>query len=116
MVVTTLVVMAGPVMAHGVIVRAEPPIGGALAEAPQQVKVWTSEPFDPAFSGLEVYAADSTSRVDLGDTHVEADGALAVSLQPGLPQGVYIVAWRVFTPSDGHQTSGSYSFGVGVPA
>ncbi len=108
--------IAAPVWAHGVIVQADPPIGGAVAEAPSQVKVWFSEPFDPAFSGLEVYAIDSQQRVDLGDVQIDPDGALVVGLKPDLPQGAYIVTWRIFTPSDGHQTSGSYSFGVGVPA
>lgn len=114
LVVTTSVV--APVFAHGIITQADPPIGGAVAEGPSQVKIWISEPFDPAFSGLEVYATDSQQRVDLGDLHLEPDGALVVSLKPNLPQGAYIVTWRVFTPSDGHQTSGSYSFGVGGPA
>jgi copper transport protein len=111
-----LLCFAAPVWAHGLILRAEPPVGGAVADAPSVVRIWFSEPFDPSFSSLEVFSAGTQQKVDAADVKVDADGALSVSLPPSLPQGAYIVSWRVFTPSDGHQTSGSYSFGVGVPA
>ncbi len=108
--------LAGSVLAHGVIERAEPPVGGAVSAAPIQVKVWFTEPVEPRFSALEVYPADSAERVDEADLQLETDGALAVSLRPNLPPGVYRVVWRVFTPGDGHQTGGAYAFGVGVAA
>lgn len=108
--------LASPVLAHGVIVRAEPPLGSALEVPPTQVRLWFSEPVDPSFSTIEVYSAGSQERVDLGGLRLAEDGSLVVTLQPNLPQGAYTVVWRAFTPGDGHQTSGSYSFGVGVPA
>jgi copper transport protein len=105
-----------PVWAHGVIEKADPPVGGAVATAPSQVRLWLSEPVDPSFSKIAVYAAGSTERLDLGDLKLDADGALAVSLKPNLPNGVYTVEWQAFTPGDGHATTGVYSFGVGVAA
>ena len=103
-------------LAHGLIERAEPPVGGATASAPARVQVWFTEPIEPRFSRLQVYQAGSSNQVDLGDVNAEGDRSLAVSLPPGLPDGAYIVVWQVLTLSDGHTTSGSYSFGVGVPA
>ncbi|MBI3242992.1 MAG: copper resistance protein CopC [Chloroflexi bacterium] len=108
--------MATTTFAHGVIDQAEPPVGGAAPVSPARVQVWFTEPIEPRFSALEVYAAGASSRIDLGDIQLEGDRSLFVSLPPGLPQGSYTVLWRVFTLSDGHTTSGSYSFGVGVPA
>jgi len=108
--------MALPVWAHGVIEKADPPVGGAVAMAPSQVRLWLSEPVDPSFSKIAVYAAGSTERLDLGDLKLDAEGALAVSLKPNLPNGVYTVEWQAFTPGDGHATTGVYSFGVGVAA
>jgi len=107
---------AAIVLAHGVIDRAEPPAGGAVASAPVRVQVWFTEPVEPRFSALEVYTAGASSRVDLGDAQLVGDRSLVVSLAPGLPNGSYTVIWRVLTLSDGHTTSGSYAFGVGVPA
>ena len=37
-----------PVLAHGVIERADPPVGGAVANAPGRVRLWFSEPVDRA--------------------------------------------------------------------
>jgi copper transport protein len=85
-----------------------------VAVAPERVRIWFSEPIDPVFSRIEVFAVDGATRVDNGDPRIDSDGALSVSLKPGLPTGAYTVAWQVFTPGDGHQTSGTYSFGVGT--
>ncbi|HKZ69716.1 MAG TPA: copper resistance protein CopC, partial [Anaerolineales bacterium] len=89
---------------------------GAVVTAPEKVRVWFTEAFDLQFSALGVYAAGSNERVDRGDLTLESDGALSVTLHSDLPPGAYIVRWRVFTPGDGHETSGAYSFGVGVAA
>ncbi len=103
-------------LAHGLIERAEPPVGGATASAPTRVQLWFTEPIEPRFSRLEVYPAGSSNRVDLGDVEMEGDRSLTVTMPPGLADGAYLVVWQVLTLSDGHTTSGSYSFGVGVPA
>lgn len=108
--------LAAPALAHGLIERAEPPVGGAVAEAPTHAQVWFSEPIEPRFSALEVFPAGSATRIDLGDSQVESGNSLAVSLPPDLPRGAYTVVWRVVTLNDGHETDGAYSFGVGVPA
>lgn len=108
--------LAAPAFAHGFIERAEPPVGGAVAESPAQVQVWFSEPMEPRFSALEVFPAGSAMRIDLGDSRVAWDNSLAVSLPPALPRGAYTVVWRVVTLSDGHETGGAYSFGVGASA
>jgi copper transport protein len=108
--------VALPVYAHAVIEKAEPPVGGAVAAAPAQVHVWFTEPIAPGFYRLSVYPAGSDAPVDLGDSRLEGDRVLTVSLPAHLPDGSYTVQWQAFTQSDGHTTSGTYSFGVGVPA
>ncbi len=107
---------AAPALAHGLIEEAEPPVGGAVAASPAQVQAWFSEPMELRFSALEVFPAGSATRIDLGDSRVESGNSLAVSLPPALPRGAYTVVWRVVTLSDGHETGGAYSFGVGVSA
>lgn len=108
--------LARPVLAHAVIDHAQPPVGGAVADPPTRVQVWFTEPIEPRFGRLEVYAAGSGARLDLGIVRADGDRSLVVDLPPNLPQGVYIVVWQIVTLSDGHATRGEYSFGVGVPA
>jgi len=109
--------VVSPALAHGIIERAGPPVGGAVADPPAKVQVWFTEPIEPRFSRLEVYVAGSDSRIDLGDSRPDGDRSLVVSLPPNVPQGaVYTVVWQIITVSDGHATRGEYSFGVGVPA
>ena len=55
--------------------------------------------------------------VDRGDGHVDDndDHLLVVSLQPGLPNGVYTVSWRSLSTIDVHPDAGQYPLFVGVP-
>ena len=56
-------------------------------------------------------------RVDDGiPTHPGGDQrSVQVKLKPGLGNGSYTVMWRIVS-ADGHPASGTFSFGVGVPA
>lgn len=107
--------VVGQAQAHGIIQRADPAAGSAVGSAPAQARIWFNEPFDPRFSNIVVYAAEGGQAVS-GGAFMTDDGALAVSLNRNLPDGLYRVEWQVFTPGDGHTTAGSYSFGVGVPS
>lgn len=110
-----LVVAALPetVLAHAILLRVDPQTGRTLPAAPSTVTLLFSEPIDPEFSRVQVYD-DSRRQVDVGDSHVE-DTLLIVSLQPGLPNGVYTVLWRSLSTIDVHPEAGEYSLFVGVP-
>ncbi len=98
--------------AHALYERSQP-ASGAQLEAPGQIQVWFTEAVEPTFSVLEVLDA-SRKRVDLQDTHA-APGevkALVVSV-PELPDGTYMVAWRVLSAVDGHVTRGVFPLVVG---
>jgi hypothetical protein len=78
---------------------------------------------DTGFSRVEGLDArrervDSNSRVTPDDHYL-----MVVSLRPGLPDGLYTVAWLNLSEADGHTLSGAYplivgafSEGVAVPA
>jgi copper transport protein len=98
--------------AHALYERSQP-ASGARLEAPGQIQVWFTEAVEPAFSELEVLDA-SRKRVDLQDTS-PAPGeskSLLVSV-PQLPDGTYMVAWRVLSAVDGHVTRGVFPLVVG---
>ncbi len=101
--------------AHALLRDSDPASGASLDRAPRAVVVSFTEQPDPGLSSVRV--------LDQSGREVEASKAapvpgrpsqLRVPLRDGLPNGVYSVAWRVLSRADGHVTTGSFSFGVGV--
>jgi copper transport protein len=70
---------------------------------------------DTGFSRVEVLDA-RRERVDQGNSRVTPDDhyLMVVSLRPGLPDGLYTVAWRNLSEADGHTLSGAYPLIVGA--
>jgi len=116
------VVLGGAVaplaLAHAVLLGAEPSENAIVESAPKQVRLFFSEPIDPELFALEVYDANQ-HRADLGDAHVTSeDRATLQTSLPDLPDGTYVVVWRVLSP-DSHVANGAHRFSVGagvVPA
>lgn len=100
--------------AHALVRSSVPAAGALLSRTPAAVTIVFTEPPDPALSFIHVLDPSShdvergTSGLVPGDSR-----ALRVPLRP-LAQGVYTVSWRAVSRIDGHLTTGSFSFGVGV--
>ncbi len=111
--ISWLAMSALPVSAHALLVRAVPAANATLDHSPAQVELFFSEAVDPAFSTITVLDTNGQA-VDNGDTLVDpADAAhLTVSLR-SLPDGIYTVAWKALSATDGHVTQGSFPFAVG---
>lgn len=108
-------VPVGLAFAHATLIRSEPRAGARLDEPPQEIRLWFSEPIEPAYT--QVRLLDSSGNpMFTGQLRVlPGDGtAVAVPVGPGLGQGIYTVAWQTLSRVDGHITQGSFSFGVGV--
>ena len=107
----------GSALAHAYLEHADPPPGGTLAQAPTQLRLTFSEQVDSAFSQVHVLNARRET-IDRGDSAVASDDpqAMVVSLQPGLADGVYTVAWRTLSADDGHSESGAYTLVFGAAA
>ena len=105
---------ATPALAHAVLLSADPAPNALLDTAPAQVRLVLTEPVAPAFSRIAVFD-QSGQQVDNGDLKSDSDDgtALVVTLPP-LSSGTYLVSWEVLSTVDGHATSGSFPFGVGV--
>ncbi|MFI9509750.1 copper resistance protein CopC [Nocardia sp. NPDC052566] len=108
------VVSAGPAAAHASMVATDPAYGAAVERAPERISVTFDETVTAAGSGVTV-ADREGKRVDTGEVRA-ADGGhtVVVGLEPGLPQGTYLLSWTVLS-ADGHTVGGSSVFGVGVP-
>jgi copper transport protein len=110
---------AGVAWAHPSLIRSEPAANSTLDASPGQVAVWLDEAIEPAYAHLSVYDTRG-QRVDRLDAQYlpgfpgDAAATIVVSLPP-LPQGSYVVVWRVVSVGDGHPVGGAFAFGVGVP-
>jgi copper transport protein len=118
-VLALLAVLVTPtsVFAHAYPVGSEPAPNATVLTSPEQVRVWFGERVEPNLSHLSVLDAaghpvpGQTSQVDPSDLRLLED-----SLPSSLPRGTYTAVWRVVSSDDGHLTTGSFSFGVGVVA
>lgn len=98
--------------AHAFMVHAEPRVGSKVKKVPADVRIWFSEPVQPASSSIRVFD-EHGKQVDRKNTHVDRDNhaLLDVSLVSGLTPGMYRVIWRVMSV-DTHVTNGDFRFQV----
>jgi copper transport protein len=102
-----------PVQAHSLLARSIPPANASLKVSPPQVDLYFSEAVAQRLSQVKVINGSGV-QIDNKDMRVDPQDPthLVVSL-PALFDGVYLVVWQVISATDGHQTSGSFPFGVG---
>lgn len=113
-VLSWLLVSAPAVLGHANLVKSSPAANSVLPTAPDEIRLWFSEPLEPDFSRLTLRQRDGGT-VDIPPARLAEDDAhqLFVPLAEPLPDDVYTVVWRVVSTADGHTTSGSFSFTVG---
>ena len=99
--------------AHAKLVSSDPAAGAKLTAAPAKVTLVFSEEIDEQGSSFTVSDAKKatvgTGKLDLNDLdHKTVSG----TLNAGLGDGVYTVAWKVITSDDKAEESGTFTFGV----
>lgn len=96
--------------AHAVLERSKPAQNEQLAEAPERVETWFSEPLERSLTKLEVL--DTQGRpVHRGKTLFSDDPLYAaVALPPDLAPGVYTATYQNVSTVDGHSWSGFFTF------
>ncbi|HJQ94068.1 MAG TPA: copper resistance protein CopC [Candidatus Thermoplasmatota archaeon] len=110
-----VLLVAVPVTAHSDLDSSDPSAGSQLPAAPGWVVLRFSGPIEPA--GSTVTVTDTAGgRVDADDLRTtdagRASPVLNISLRPDLPDGGYVVRWRILS-DDGHPNSGEFAFAVG---
>ena len=98
--------------AHAFIDHTDPVVGGAVKQAPAEVRLWYTQGLEPAFSRVQVFDA-AGKEIDKKDVHLDPKNnhLMIVSLPAGLGAGTYKVVWRVVSV-DTHTTEGSFKFQV----
>ena len=101
--------------AHPVYLDSSPRAFQSIPGSPSEVNVFFSEPIELDYSKISVLGPEG-SRVDINDPHpVAGDTAsIGVTMQPGLPEGIYTVSTRVLSAVDGHVVSETFTFGIGT--
>jgi methionine-rich copper-binding protein CopC len=95
--------------AHAFLDHASPRVGSTVTSAPNEVRMWFTQPLEPRFSGAQLRGPGGRS---LGSGSVDGgDPKQMVIPVHGLPPGKYTVSWKVLSV-DTHRTEGSFSFEV----
>jgi copper transport protein len=98
--------------AHAVLERSLPVQNQELAQAPELVETWYSEPLERSFTTLRVLDTQGNPG-EAGETLFSDDPRYAaVALPADLGPGIYTVTYQNVSTVDGHAWSGSFSFVV----
>jgi putative copper export protein/methionine-rich copper-binding protein CopC len=115
LVLTLLVILPAPGLAHGALQRAAPGDGDHLSTAPRELRLTFTEDVELAFARLAL--TGPSGAVELGELRVAPDSTrvLVGQIRGLLVAGTYTVQWQV-AGDDGHPVRGSYSFTVAAGA
>jgi methionine-rich copper-binding protein CopC len=110
--VVSLIALAASALAHSSLVRSEPKEGATLKQAPNEIRMWFTEPIKAGLSSIEVRDA-AGKQIDQRDLHAdEKEPALVrLALPANLGPGAYKVIWSAVA-QDLHVARGSFSFRV----
>jgi methionine-rich copper-binding protein CopC len=95
--------------AHAFVDHADPPVGHNVKQMPREVRIWFTEPIEPARCRIKVFDVTGM-QIDKKDMHADAKNKalLRVSLPP-LALGIYKVVWQAVS-MDTHATKGDFTF------
>ena len=104
------VASASPAAAHASLTSVDPADGARLDESPDAVRLTFTEPVSAELGGVRVLDAEGQP-VQEGAARVDGP-QVEINLQPDLPDGTYVISYRVIS-ADGHPVRGGSVFAVG---
>ena len=102
---------SAPVLAHAMLVKAEPPRRAQLTQPPAQVRLWFNEEVEKDYASLAVSHADKTCHRGQAPGDAPTTPNPSCLPLPELSPGKYTVKFRVLSV-DGHVVDSSYDFTV----
>jgi len=109
------VALAAPAsaFAHAALLRTMPSASVTLNKPPKELRLTYSEAVEPRFATVSVTDPQANQETTGRPARSETDpDTLVTQLKPDLPQGWYLVYWRVIS-ADGHPVKGAFTFAVG---
>ncbi|MCW2600942.1 MAG: putative transport integral rane protein [Frankiales bacterium] len=108
-------VAAPAASAHAALLSTTPGDAEILQRSPAEVTLTFGESVGTGLGGLKVLSAAGV-RADTGAiTQTQGGAQVHLALKPALPEGSYVVVWRVVS-ADSHPVSGAFTFSVGKPS
>jgi methionine-rich copper-binding protein CopC len=104
--------VSGTALAHAFLDHSVPPVGSTVATSPPAIRIFFTQPLEPAFSAIAITTADGRTVPTAAATVDPSDPTELVLALPPLPPGRYTVTWHVVSV-DTHRTEGDYSFEIG---
>jgi methionine-rich copper-binding protein CopC len=104
-------VHVAPVLAHSMLVKAEPPRRAVLATTPTQVRLWFNEEIEGDYASLVVLDAEKHPVTEIKPQLAPDDRKSVVLPLPELAPGKYSVKFRVLSV-DGHVVESSFDFTI----
>jgi hypothetical protein len=104
-------VQVAPVLAHSMLVKAEPPRRAVLAKTPAQVRLWFNEELEGEYASLIVLDAEKHPVTEIKPQLAPDDPKSIVLPLPELTPGKYSVKFRVLSV-DGHVVESSFDFTI----
>lgn len=111
MMAMAMCVHVAPVLAHSMLVKAEPPRRAVLATTPAQVRLWFNEEIEGDYASLVVLDAEKHPVTEIKPQLAPDDRKSVVLPLPELAPGKYSVKFRVLSV-DGHVVESSFDFMV----
>lgn len=102
-------------VAHSIVKSTEPRIDSTVHQPPERVVMVFNEPVEVTLGSIRVFDTNGR-RVDVGPAEHPPGkpDTVQVALQPSLPNGTYIVSWRIIS-ADSHPIQEAFLFHVGHP-
>jgi methionine-rich copper-binding protein CopC len=99
-------------LAHALLKKATPAVGGTVSASPSEIRITFSEGVEPRFSGI-VLTTQTGAAVPVGKSSVDPndDTTLITPVPQALKPGLYTVNWRAVAV-DTHKTQGSFQFTI----
>lgn len=107
--VAALIAARGEAQAHAILLDTAPASGTAIAQSPAEIRLHFNEPILPV--SLRVLGLDGKDAAP-PESMQALDGDLFMALTTALPDGGYIVSYRVVS-ADTHPVGGAFVFSVG---
>lgn len=99
--------------AHAALLRTSPSASVVTNHPPKEVDMTFSEAVEPQFATVSVTNPAAVQQTSAKSHRSPTDpDTLVTPLKPNLPQGWYLVYWRVIS-ADGHPVKGAFLFAVG---
>lgn len=104
-----------PVSAHAIVLASKPAANSILDNSPATIEISFSEPVVPEFSQIQLLS-QAGQLVEVGELMIFEGDPLRLGVTvPALTNGTYLVNWQALSAIDGHTTSGTFPFGIGIP-